>query len=234
MVPLGVSAAGAVAVGHAIGAGNPAKARRAGWMAIALGVGFMALAALLFIVLPRPILEIYSRDVRVLQLGAHILLIVAAFQIFDGAQSVATGVLRGMGETRIPMLLNFGGYWLFGLPLGALLCFKLHWGLSGLWIGLTVALITIAVLMLLRWRARGGGGGAGASSSLFSRDFFTSWDRVVSSSFFEGAGGVIEDALERGLKSGQRWHRRRVQQCLGMHGAVNIPQRDFLCASREL
>lgn len=153
MVPLGISAAGAVAVGHAIGAGNPAKARRAGWMAIGLGVGFMALAALLFIAVPRPILEIYSRDERVLRLGAHILLIVAAFEIFDGTQIVSIGVLRGLGETRIPMLLNFAGYWLFGLPLGAVLCFELHRGLSGLWIGLTVALITIAVLMLLRWRS---------------------------------------------------------------------------------
>lgn len=153
MVPLGVSAAGAVAVGHAIGAGNPAKARRVGWMAIVLGVGFMALAALLFIAFPRPILEIYSRNEEVLRLGAHILLIVAAFEIFDGAQSVGTGVLRGLGETRVPMLLNFGGYWVFGLPLGAFLCFDLRWGLAGLWAGLTVALITIAVLMLLRWRS---------------------------------------------------------------------------------
>jgi len=152
MVPLGVSAAGAVAVGHAIGAGNPAKARRVGWMAIALGVGFMAFAALLFIVTPRPIIAIYSRDARVLALGAHILLIVAAFEVFDGAQGVATGVLRGLGETKIPMLMNFGGYWLFGLPLGAVLCFDLHWGLSGIWTGLTVALITIAVLLVTRWR----------------------------------------------------------------------------------
>lgn len=153
MVPLGISAAGAVAVGHAIGAGNPAKARRAGWMAIGLGVGFMAIAALLFIAIPRPILEIYTRDERVLLLGTHILLIVAAFEVFDGTQIVSIGVLRGLGETRVPMLLNFAGYWLFGLPLGAVLCFELRWGLSGLWIGLTVALITIAVLMLLRWRS---------------------------------------------------------------------------------
>ncbi|HEX5235027.1 MAG TPA: MATE family efflux transporter [Silvibacterium sp.] len=153
MIPLGISAAGAVAVGHAMGAGNPAKARRAGWMAIGLGAGVMAVAALLFVTVPRPILEIYSRDPRVLRLGAHILLIVATFEIFDGVQSVGTGVLRGLGETRIPMLLNFGGYWLFGLPLGAALCFEVRWGLAGIWTGLTVALITIAVLMLLRWQS---------------------------------------------------------------------------------
>lgn len=117
MVPLGISAAGAVAVGHAVGAGNPARARRAGWMAIALGAGFMVIAALLFVMLPRPILVIYSRDPRVLRMGAHILLIVAAFEVFDGVQGVGTGVLRGLGETHVPMLLNFLGYWLFGLPL---------------------------------------------------------------------------------------------------------------------
>jgi multidrug resistance protein, MATE family len=153
MVPLGVSAAAAVAVGHAIGAGNPARARRAGWMAVGLGAGFMGLAALAFLLIPRPIIEIYSRDQQILALGARILLIVAAFQIFDGCQTVATGALRGLGETRFPMLVNFAGYWLFGLPLGALMCFRLKWGLQGLWIGLTVALIAIASLLLRRWQS---------------------------------------------------------------------------------
>jgi MATE family, multidrug efflux pump len=152
MVPLGISAAGAVAVGHAIGAGDPAKARRAGWMAIGLGMGFMAIAAVLFVTAPGPIIGIYSHDPHVLRLGAHILLIVAAFEIFDGAQIISIGVLRGLGETKVPMLLNFAGYWLFGLPLGAVLCFVAGWRLSGIWTGLTVALITIAILMLLRWR----------------------------------------------------------------------------------
>lgn len=156
MVPLGISAAGAVAVGHAIGAGNPAKARRAGWMAIGLGVGFMAIAAVLFVTMPSPIIGIYSHDPHVQKLGAHILLIVAAFEIFDGAQVISIGVLRGLGETKVPMLLNLGGYWLFGLPLGAVLCFVAGWRLSGIWTGLTVALITIAVLMLLRWRRSSG------------------------------------------------------------------------------
>ena len=152
MVPLGISAAAAVAVGHAIGAGNPARARRAGWMAVGLGVGFMGLAALAFLLVPRPIMEIYSRDERILTMGVHILMLVAAFQMFDGCQTVATGALRGMGETRFPMLINFAGYWLFGLPLGAMMCFKLGWGLSGLWTGLTLALIVIASLLLRRWQ----------------------------------------------------------------------------------
>jgi MATE family multidrug resistance protein len=152
MVPLGISAAAAVAVGHAIGAGNPARARRAGWMAVGLGVGFMMLTAMGFLAIPRPIMEIYSRDPQILAMGAHILMIVAAFQIFDGCQTVATGALRGLGETRFPMLTNFAGYWLFGLPLGALLCFRWKWGLAGLWTGLTLALIVIASVLLRRWQ----------------------------------------------------------------------------------
>jgi MATE family multidrug resistance protein len=151
MVPLGVSAAAAVAVGHAIGAGNPARARRAGTLAILIGAGFMACMALLLVTFPRPILHIWTSDARVLALGAHILAIVAGFQIFDGIQSVSTGALRGLGETRFPMLMNFAGYWILGLPLGALLCFEFRWGLSGLWIGLTLSLITIALLLCTRW-----------------------------------------------------------------------------------
>jgi len=151
MVPLGISAAAAVAVGHAIGAGNPARARRAGLLSIALGAGFMAVMAILLIVIPRPIISIWTRDAHVLALGAHILAIVAGFQIFDGIQTVSTGALRGLGETRFPMLMNLTGYWILGLPFGALLCFHFGWGLSGLWVGLTVSLILIAVVLIARW-----------------------------------------------------------------------------------
>jgi MATE family multidrug resistance protein len=151
MVPLGISAAAAVAVGHAIGAGNPARARRAGILAIAIGAGFMALMAVLLIVIPKPIISIWTADPRVLILGAHILAIVAGFQIFDGIQTVSTGALRGLGETRFPMLMNFAGYWILGLPFGALLCFHLKWGLAGLWTGLTVSLILIALVLIARW-----------------------------------------------------------------------------------
>jgi multidrug resistance protein, MATE family len=153
MVPLGVSAAAAVAVGHAIGAGNRARARRAGWLAIALGAGFMAITAIVFLTVPRPILKIWTHDPHVLTLGAHILAIVAGFQIFDGIQIVSTGALRGLGETRFPMFMNLAGYWMIGLPLGALLCFRMRWGLSGLWSGLTLALILIALLLMARWRS---------------------------------------------------------------------------------
>ncbi|HTV82285.1 MAG TPA: MATE family efflux transporter [Acidobacteriaceae bacterium] len=151
MVPLGISAAAAVAVGHAVGSGHLQRARRAGLLSLALGAGFMALMAVLFLVVPRPILRIWTADRDVLRLGTRILAIVAGFEIFDGIQTVSTGALRGLGETRFPMLINLGGYWILGLPLGALLCFPLKWGLSGLWMGLTLALITIALVLGARW-----------------------------------------------------------------------------------
>jgi MATE family multidrug resistance protein len=152
MVPLGVSAAAAVSVGHAVGAGDPARARRAGWLALALGTGFMLLAALVFLVAPGPLIALYTTDPQVMAVGPSLLWLAAAFQIFDGIQTVSTGALRGLGETRVPMVANFVGYWILGLPLGLTLCFVLHWGIYGLWIGLTLALIVIAATLLDRWR----------------------------------------------------------------------------------
>ncbi len=152
MVPLGVSAAAAVSVGHAVGANDPHRARRAGWLALGLGTVFMLLAAVVFLVAPRPLIALYTRDPRVLAVGPSLLWIAAAFQIFDGVQTVCTGALRGLGETGVPMLANLVGYWLLGLPLGLTLCFLLHWGIYGLWIGLTLALVVISCMLLLRWR----------------------------------------------------------------------------------
>jgi multidrug resistance protein, MATE family len=151
MVPLGISAAAAVSVGHAVGAGELARARRAGWLALALGTGFMLLAAVVFLVVPRPLIALYTTDAQVMAVGPALLLLAAAFQIFDGIQTVSTGALRGLGETRAPMIANLIGYWFVGLPLGIALCFVLKWGIYGLWIGLTLALVIIATTLLLRW-----------------------------------------------------------------------------------
>jgi MATE family multidrug resistance protein len=152
MVPLGISAAAAVSVGHAMGAGDAARARRAGWLALGLGTSFMLLAAVTFLAWPKPLIELYTRDARVLAIGPGLLGIVAAFEIFDGIQTVSTGALRGLGETRAPMVANLVGYWVLGLPLGFYLCFVMRWGIYGLWIGLTLALVVIALAVLARWR----------------------------------------------------------------------------------
>ncbi len=151
MVPLGISAAAAVSVGHAVGAGNGAKARRAGWMAMAAGISFMSLATVAFLVIPRPILYAYTKDFEVLRIGIPLLALAGAFQIFDGIQTVSTGALRGLGQTRLPMVANLLGYWFFGLPLGYALCFVAGWGVWGLWLGLTLALIVIALVLLAKW-----------------------------------------------------------------------------------
>lgn len=152
MVPLGISAAAAVCVGHAIGAKDSARARRMGWLAIGLAASFMALMALLLTAFPRPILHIYTQDEGVLKIGAPLLALAAAFQIFDGVQTAATGALRGLGQTRVPMVLNLTGYWAFGIPLGYWLCFHGGAGIFGVWIGLTLALIFIASLLLWSWK----------------------------------------------------------------------------------
>jgi len=152
MIPLGISAATAVSVGHAIGAGDKARARRAGWLALGLGTAFMILAGIVFLIAPRPLIQLYTSDPRVLAVGPTLLWIAAAFQVFDGIQTICTGALRGLGETRAPMLANFIGYWILGLPLGLTLCFLLKRGIYGLWAGLTLALIVISTILLHRWR----------------------------------------------------------------------------------
>jgi MATE family multidrug resistance protein len=152
VVPMGVSAAAAVRVGQAVGAGDGARARRAGWLALGLGTSFMLLAAMVFLLMPRPLIALYTRDPQVMAVGPGLLGLAAAFQIFDGIQTVSTGALRGLGETRIPMLANLAGYWVLGLPLGLTLCFVFRWGVYGLWSGLLAALIVIASLLLARWR----------------------------------------------------------------------------------
>jgi MATE family multidrug resistance protein len=151
MVPLGISAAAAVSVGHAVGARRFADARRVGWLAISCGVFFMSLAAIAFVVAPLPILHVYTYNPGVIRAGLPLLALAAAFQVFDGAQAVATGALRGLGHTRVPMIVTLFGYWFFGLPLGYVLCFQLGWGVKGIWAGLTAALIVVACVVMARW-----------------------------------------------------------------------------------
>jgi MATE family multidrug resistance protein len=87
----------------------------------------------------------------VIAIGVVLLRVAAVFQLFDGLQGVATGVLRGVGDTRTPMLWNFAGHWLVGLPLGYLLAFPRGWGVVGLWVGLSIGLIIVGVVLLIAW-----------------------------------------------------------------------------------
>jgi multidrug resistance protein, MATE family len=152
MVPLGISSAAAVRVGQAIGRNDPRAASAAGGTAIFLGAAFMALAGIALLVFPRVIARIYTPDATVIRSTVLLLAAGAAFQLFDGIQTVATGALRGAGDTRTPMLCHFTAYWIIGLPLGAWLCFRRNLGALGLWIGLSLALILIGIVLLVTWR----------------------------------------------------------------------------------
>ena len=154
MVPLGISSAAAVRVGHAVGRRDAAGASGAGWTAVALGTGFMASAAATFLAAPRTILGAFTADDRVVDVGLTLILVVALFQIFDGLQGVTTGALRGLGDTRTPMLLNLAGHWMVGLPVGYLLCFAIGWGVLGLWIGVSAGLVLVGSLVTAIWWSR--------------------------------------------------------------------------------
>jgi multidrug resistance protein, MATE family len=154
MVPLGVASAGAVRVGQAIGGLDAAAAARAGWTALLFGVVFMGVAALAFVTIPRPLIATFTTDARVLEIGVALLAVAAVFQLFDGLQAVATGVLRGLGETRMPMLWNLAGHWFIGLPLAYVLAFNLDFGVIGLWWGLSSGLIICGVALLVVWWRR--------------------------------------------------------------------------------
>lgn len=151
MVPLGIASAGAVRVGHAMGAGDTRRAAHAGWAALTVGSIIMGVIGALFVLAPRMILGGFSDDPRVLNLGTTLLAIAAAFQLFDGAQAITTGILRGAGDTRTPMVANVVGHWAIGLPVGYVLCFGRGWGVSGLWIGLSVGLVFVAIVLTAVW-----------------------------------------------------------------------------------
>jgi MATE family multidrug resistance protein len=154
MVPLGLSSAGAVRVGHAVGACDLGRAVHAGWIALAVGAATMLIIGLVLILAPLALLRPFTSDPRVLNLGVNLLAIAAAFQLFDGTQAVATGVLRGIGDTRTPMLVNVIGHWLLGLPAGYALCFRFGWGVAGLWVGLCIGLTFVAIVLTIAWHRR--------------------------------------------------------------------------------
>ena len=154
MVPLGISSAAAVRVGQALGRRDSDAASRAGWTAMALGASFMGSMGVLLLVAPRMIVRVYTPDLAVIETATGLLFVGAFFQLFDGLQTVATGALRGAGDTRTPMICHLVFYWLLGLPVGAFLCFRWGWGAQGLWAGLCLALILIGCVLLYMWHRK--------------------------------------------------------------------------------
>ena len=154
MVPLGISQATAVLVGQGVGREKPRSARRAAGAGLLLGVVFMGATAVAFLLFPGFLARIYSSDSAVLGLAVTLIPLAGVFQVFDGLQVVASGVLRGVGDTRSPMVLNLLGFWCIGMPVGLWLGFGASMGPRGLWWGLVLGLASVAILLLLRVRVR--------------------------------------------------------------------------------
>ncbi len=151
MVPLGIASAGAVRVGQALGRGEGKAAATSGWTALLIGAGFMTGSGVLLLTLGRPIIAVFTPDPEVVSTTMRLFLLAAAFQLFDGLQVVATGTLRGAGDTRTPMICNLVAHWAIGLPLGYLLGFTLGCGIVGLWVGLSLGLCLAGVVNLTVW-----------------------------------------------------------------------------------
>jgi MATE family multidrug resistance protein len=141
-------------VGQAVGRKDPRGVAASGWSAIAIGALFMSAAGVALWTVPRWIVGIITRDAAVLATGAALLRIAAFFELFDGLQTVATGALRGVGDTRSPMLAHLACYWAIGLPIAWLLCFHFRWGAPGIWVGLCAAIVLIGLALLLAWKRR--------------------------------------------------------------------------------
>jgi len=154
MVPLGIGGAAAVLVGRAIGAADPGTARRMAGAGLLTGASFMAVTAVLFSAAPRLFGRLYTDDAAVLSVAGTLIPLAALFQVFDGTQAVCLGVLRGAGDTRVPVLITMLGYWILGIPVSLLLGFRLGWGPRGLWWGLVIGLVVVALILLGRVRRR--------------------------------------------------------------------------------
>ena len=150
MVPLGFSGAAAAIVGRAVGRGDIDAAKRDAMTAIACSVGFMCLSAMGFVFAPEWLARRYTNEAATIAVAVSLIPLAGAFQLFDGAQAVTNGVLRGTGDTRIPAVLHLVAFWGVGVPLGAYLGFYTQLREQGFWWGLVAGLGVAAVLQF--WR----------------------------------------------------------------------------------
>lgn len=158
-VPFGISQAATIRVGMAFGARDHAWIARAGRVALTVGIGFMAITASLIWAMPRLFVGAYidvdaPANAVVVALAIQYLAIAALFQLVDGAQAVAAGVLRGLQDTRMPMLIALFGYWVIGFGTSILLGFGLNWQGTGIWLGLAAGLLAVSILLMWRWSMR--------------------------------------------------------------------------------
>jgi MATE family multidrug resistance protein len=159
MVPLGLGIAATVRVGTAYGRSDPDGIHKAGWTAFVLGTSFMAVSCILFLTAGPTIVSWFldpraPENANALALAASFLVIAGVFQLVDGAQVVAAHALRGLSDTKVPMLFAILGYWLVGLPVAYVLGFVLDWRGVGIWLGLAAGLAFVAVVLLTRFALR--------------------------------------------------------------------------------
>ncbi|MFL0413417.1 MATE family efflux transporter [uncultured Sphingomonas sp.] len=159
-VPFGIAQAATIRVGMAYGARDTLWIARAGRVALTLGISFMAVTAFAIWAMPRLFVSAYvdvddPANAAVVALAIKFLAIAAMFQLVDGAQAVAAGVLRGLQDTRVPMLIALFGYWVIGFGTSGLLGFWAGWEGVGIWVGLAVGLLAVSILLMWRWHARG-------------------------------------------------------------------------------
>lgn len=154
MTALGISAAGSIRVGNAVGKENIREIREAGFTAIIMGGSLMACFGITFVVFHNQLPSLYISDAGVLSYASSLMLIAALFQISDGVQAVGIGVLRGLTDVKGPTLITFIAYWVVGLPVGYFFGFELNFQIYGIWIGFLVGLTVSAVLLTLRFNAR--------------------------------------------------------------------------------
>jgi MATE family multidrug resistance protein len=159
MVPMGIGQAATVRVGLRFGQGDRLGAGRAGWIALALGVVFAGATALVLFLAPRPLIAIFIdlksiANAEVVALAVSYLSVAALFQLVDCTQVIGAGVLRGLHDTRVPMLFAATGYWIIGIGVGTFLAFRTPLAGLGIWIGLAVGLTVVACLMVWRWKMR--------------------------------------------------------------------------------
>jgi MATE family multidrug resistance protein len=151
MVAAGISSAGAIRVGQAVGIGSQTKVVRAGTVALVLSVAFMSIACFIFLTFNHFLVQLYIQDEAVVSLGATLVIIGGFFQLSDGIQVVGLGILRGIEDVNVPTIIALFAYWVIGLPLGYLLGFTFNMNVQGIWLGLLAGLTVSAVLLTIRF-----------------------------------------------------------------------------------
>lgn len=151
MMISGLAAAGGIRVGAGLGQQNRTAIIKSGTTALLLGAAFMSLCGFFFLTAQHFIINLYIQDSAVTQIAVSLLTIAAFFQLSDGLQCVALGLLRGMADVNIPTLVTLFAYWGVGIPVGYLLAFRYHWGAEGIWMGLLAGLTVSALLLTIRF-----------------------------------------------------------------------------------